>query len=223
MLCDTCTYWAGDSDDNCVRFICGHHPNCPDFKIDKKSFGEYFNLRVEQHALKSAIRALAKEDDDIPVAEKLQRQSTKITKRLYEFLMRNRHFPIASNCYIYNWESDIITINKNKYISEYEIKISRADFKADFLKTDKHSFMSDVYNYNFSSEHVPNYFYYVTPPGLLDKKEIPEYSGLIEVGMYVRRVKRAPILHRLEANPNMEMNLMKKIYHKYWNNYDKKV
>ena len=35
-------------------------------------------------------------------------------------------------------ECDVLGINRNEYIFEYEIKRSRADFKADFKKTHKH-------------------------------------------------------------------------------------
>lgn len=225
MLCDTCIYWAGDTDDNCIRFICGHHPECPNFKIDKKNFAEYFKQRVEQHSAFSLARTLAnqKQQEEVPLPKKLERESKKITKRLHDFLLRNRYFPIACNCYIYNWESDMIAVNKNKYIAEYEIKVSRGDFRADFKKGNKHSIIADAYNYKFASEHIPNYFYYVTPPGLLDKSELPAYAGLIEVGLYVRPVKRAPILHKLEADSSTEFALMKKIYNKYWNNYDKEI
>lgn len=46
------------------------------------------------------------------------------------------------NSYIFDWESDLFSVTKTGTIYETEIKISRADFKADFLKP-KHLFFKN--------------------------------------------------------------------------------
>lgn len=47
------------------------------------------------------------------------------------------------NTYVYGWESDFICVSpgKQKYIYEFEVKVSRSDFKADFKKIDKHALL----------------------------------------------------------------------------------
>lgn len=152
--------------------------------------------------------------------------SKELIIRLYHYLY-STHYPIVPNSYIYDWESDMLAINKiNGYVTEYEIKISRSDFKNDFTKSKKHQLISDTYSYNFNSKFVPNYFYYVTPPGLIDKIELPDYAGLIEIGiMKPRIVKKAPKLHKLKAvevDIKLEYNLLKKLYYKFWKIYNER-
>ena len=43
-----------------------------------------------------------------------------------------------SNAYVFTWESDYFVQRLNNYIYELEIKVSRADYFADFKKTEKH-------------------------------------------------------------------------------------
>lgn len=206
-LCKECIYYGGDSDDNIIRFILGHHPQCPNFSFNKESFLDLFKKQIQLEVEKinnQSIKILKKEIS-----------AEKIINRLYLYLC-NRYFPITSNSYIYNWESDLLAVNKDsQYITEYEVKISRGDFKADFNKFDKHKIISDCRKYNFSAD-IPNYFYYATPIGLLDKSEIPEYAGLIEIGIGINITKRAPILHKEKINKEIVDNLLKKIYYKYW-------
>lgn len=58
-------------------------------------------------------------------------------------------------------------VGRNETVS-YEIKVSRSDFKSDSRK--KQAFALSI------SERL----FYVTPPGLVSKKEIPEWAGLQE-------------------------------------------
>lgn len=63
----------------------------------------------------------------------------------------------------------------------YEIKVSRSDFKND----DKEK-QSGALEYS-------DRFFYVTPEGLIDKGEIPEWAGLKEWnGSELKTIKRAP-------------------------------
>jgi len=203
MNCETCLLIEGDNIDNLIYFIFGHKPNCINFKINKDTFLFEFERQV-----------LLKANEISNSNDKIDRKSTQIIKSLYLYLM-DRYFPIVPNIYIYNWESDLLALNKDsKYITEYEIKISRSDFKADFKKQDKHTLISDGYNYKCNFSQIPNYFYYVTTPGLLNKNELPEYAGLIECGLGIKIIKKAPLLHK-EKQELLEQ-LLRKIYFKYW-------
>lgn len=224
MLCETCLTYGGDTTDNTIRFITNHHPSCPDFSIDKELFLTHLQCQVEigiERKFESELPILRKilekeirREQPVEV-EKEERLSSKIIRKLYSNLC-SRYFPIVPNSYVYAWESDLLAISKTNYATEYEVKISRNDFKADFKKDKKHQFISDAFKYKFSSYELPNYFYYATPPGLLNKSEIPPYAGLIEVGIGVSYVKRAPVIHKLEVESDFTLKLLKKTYYKYW-------
>lgn len=53
----------------------------------------------------------------------------------------NYEHPIH-NSFIFDWESDFFAISKSGYSVEVEVKVSRADFKKDFTKADKHKILT---------------------------------------------------------------------------------
>lgn len=196
MICEICSSFKGDKKDDVIRFLTGHHLLCC-----------YFDTNI-----------LINNVEEIQESELInESKSSIIVRKLYKYYC-DRYFPIVPNIYIYNWESDILMKNKeNNYITEYEIKISRSDFKADFKKIKKHQLLLDSYTYKFSAE-LPNYFYYATPPGLLNKSEIPKYAGLIEAGITCKIIKKAPLIHNDEIDQSDKTKMLEKIYQKYWTN-----
>jgi len=130
-----------------------------------------------------------------------------------------------ANIYYYRWESDIIVITESDYIWEIEIKISRSDFFADYKKkTPVFRKSGDFFvPVQTISKHeaiekklvkIPNRFYFATPGGLVDKSELPEHAGLIEIisgGIY--ETKKAPLLHR-EKEINYE-KLFQVMYYRH--------
>lgn len=134
-----------------------------------------------------------------------------------------------SNVYVKGspWESDVIRVLKSGYWHEYEIKLSVADYQADFRKKTigwnpksprKHDFYQsgedlDGRLFGYGSRSLvprPATFHFVTPVGLLDGVDIPDHCGLIEVqrsdrpSERVRVVKKAP---RLKGGGNEDTNL----------------
>lgn len=94
-------------------------------------------------------------------------------------------------------ESDVFMIHKsNMLVTEFEVKISINDFKADFKKTFKHWKMQNP----LSGEHsyCPSYFYYSCPKNLINISLIPNYAGLIYVDEFgeIEIIKKAPLLHK---------------------------
>lgn len=81
------------------------------------------------------------------------------------------------------WECDLIDVTENGFYTEYEAKVSVADFKADFRKRsyslNKHEYFADR---RPSKQDIPRpkKFYFVTHAGLLDGQELPDHCGLIE-------------------------------------------
>jgi hypothetical protein len=113
-------------------------------------------------------------------------------------------------------EADAIGVNKNNYIYEYEIKVSRSDFQAEFrnkkhkhelLKNRKASIFYNIWIKGKRTEDkkevilIPNRYYFACEEGLIKPSDVPEYAGLIYIidnGINV--IKKAPLLHKVKAN-----------------------
>ena len=139
----------------------------------------------------------------------------------YNFLSPNSVKYFTENLNVYDWESDVLKITKSGYAYEFEIKISRGDFKNDFKhKKKKHLLLESKDN----GAKMPNYFYYVVPEGLITEEEVPEYAGLIYVHATVignnrvyyqfQEIKTAPKLHGNKIDEN-NLNLIDKFYYNY--------
>jgi len=148
-----------------------------------------------------------------PIREELTEAT--IQKRLNHFFASHKYY--ADGLYVFEWESDKLIWTKAGYIYEFEIKISRADFKNDFKhKADKHVILQGS-----DGHRRPNYFYYAVPTGLIEPDEVPDYAGLIYIDAeyrYVaqsfRIVREAPRLHR-EKYTDAQLNLGEKFYYNW--------
>jgi hypothetical protein len=92
-------------------------------------------------------------------------------------------------------EMDVISVGKSGYLFEYEVKISRSDFKTDKRKG----------KYRWYGQHgepcipnwTPNYLYFVVPENLVSLDEVPLFAGLyyiIDGGMVLQR--KAKLMHK---------------------------
>jgi putative uncharacterized protein FNV0627 len=108
-------------------------------------------------------------------------------------------------------ECDILSVTKNYFLREIEIKVSVSDFKADFNK--KHNHEGNI-----------KQFYYAVPYYILDKIKdlVPEHAGIL-VAVYenehwqLKRYKKA--VDNKSATPIDEEKLNKIFrigYLKYW-------
>ncbi|RKS00437.1 hypothetical protein [Flavobacterium sp. 102] len=151
------------------------------------------------------------------------------------------------NVFLFRWESDFFVQKDNGYCYEFEIKISKSDFRRDAAKTEKISILQTggfirkektllmidnkwqfddegqlIYENNDEPKQAkrPNKFYYVVPEGMITKFDVPEYSGLIyvtETG--TKTIKEAPFLHRDKLDLHPE--LCNKFYWYWLNQRDK--
>lgn len=128
--------------------------------------------------------------------------------------------------YFQDFEMDLMKYRVySRFIIEYEIKCSKADFKKDFDKGKrsykKHELIRD--------KKLANRFFYVVPESIKDI-EVPEYAGLIYVshktckknnyssaGTYIHTnlVKDAPLIHKEKFD--IKDILIMKLYNKYYN------
>lgn len=103
-----------------------------------------------------------------------------VTKHIQKLVGRMQvlkfHSPVCENVkYLINdFELDVVSVSKSGMLYEFEVKISRADFKADFKKS-KHLWLTKY------PERGPNYFSYVCPEGLIKVSEIGSGVGLYYV------------------------------------------
>jgi hypothetical protein len=135
-----------------------------------------------------------------------------IQKAIYFYCKCRQNEYMVSNKHLHYWfEVDFMTISKAGYLTEFEIKQSKSDFKRDFsAKKVKHewfkgkrdgdlliesqdgrnqkvvnnfseNFTGIQQSFNMTNYKGPNYFYFVCPENTIDAKDIPEYAGLIYV------------------------------------------
>lgn len=96
---------------------------------------------------------------------------------------------VYPNIFLGRWEADILEITKAGYLYEYEVKISRKDFKIDAEKVEHYWTGPGRKKYDVlrNGERV-NYFSFIVPEGLISPEEVPEWAGLIYVRPYDNRV-----------------------------------
>lgn len=120
---------------------------------------------------------------------------------------------LINNLYVFGWESDYLACTRSGYWYEVEVKVSRADFLADFKKKKKHAILSGAV-----PGLRPNYFAYAVPAGLIQPEDVPEYAGLIYVPengyYYSSGGKATPQLHKRKI-PDEELRLTEKFYYNY--------
>jgi len=140
--------------------------------------------------------------EDLTITKHLTRKISR------HWLLKKNHPIVVENCrWANDFEADVVTVNKNDYVTEFEIKISRSDFKADFKKKDKkHYFLA-----NGGSYTSPNYFYFVTPPGLLKDFNVPEKYGWITINSDgdITVEKTAKIIHKQKVKSEFVVKMLK--------------
>lgn len=135
------------------------------------------------------------------------------------------------------WECDVFELMKSGYWYEYEVKVSRSDFRADALKNKHIPELTRKYNPEWAANHPegfkhdilagscygPNRFYFVTLSGIVAEKEIPEWAGWYETYAEssdrprVRVVQRkpAPLRHKVKVDPKISDHLKTCAYHRF--------
>jgi hypothetical protein len=122
--------------------------------------------------------------------------SDNISTQLISFAKCNRNQIVIPNFYYGKNECDMFSITGSDYVVEYEIKISRSDYLADFKKQDRDNLKHETLSKGVGHK-CPNRFFYVVPKDLIKLSECPKYAGLIYFSNgWFSVVKSAPLLHR---------------------------
>jgi Ni/Co efflux regulator RcnB len=142
--------------------------------------------------------------------------------------LKNHEIIVPNSC-VFSWESDVISVNKTGFISEFEIKVSRADFKAD-AKKERATLLVNPEREDWFGRQIikarPNYFFYAVPEGLIAAEEVPDYAGLIYVHRHVEghrlswrtasEIKPAKRLHREKISEWQRRQLCRAMSGRYW-------
>jgi hypothetical protein len=147
-----------------------------------------------------------------------------IQDALYLFCSRKRHRFMVPNVQMFGWESDLISVTKDDFVYEYEIKISRKDFRQDLLK-DRHQRLASLQHapvpgwWHDSNRKGANYLYYAAPAGILAVDDIPVHAGLILISdSGVADIRgRAPKLHKSKLLDHHRQWLERSLTCRYWN------
>lgn len=89
--------------------------------------------------------------------EKTEYTEELIQDRLYRHFMSMSNIKhVMENLFVFAWESDLLLITKSDIIYEFEIKISKSDFKNDFKnKTTKHAILESCLS---GEKYTPLYY-----------------------------------------------------------------
>lgn len=143
-------------------------------------------------------------------------------KIIYKLIMSVRkggNEVVIPNFYVGRWEMDLFRLLPSGFLSEYEIKISRADFRNDFKKQisdrkfNRETFSVEETNVRTkhdiisAGDYPANKFYFVVPEGLVKPEEVPEKYGLIyyvEEWDTFREIRPARFIHKEKRAPDLE-------------------
>jgi len=157
--------------------------------------------------------------------------ASSMTRELSGYYVKSGCIAALPNFYMMGnrYEADLVILNKNNYVFEIEIKMSRADFHVEFRnKPEKHAMLSGRESmakrvgkggqWSYVTTHLPNRYYLACPEGLLTPDEIPEYAGLIELTHtgWVQITKKAPQLHANKCDQELMLRMLKSITTRYW-------
>ena len=152
------------------------------------------------------------------------RKSDEILRALIYKVRKSGHEIVIPNFYFGKWEMDLFRLLNTGYLSEYEVKTSRADFRKDFKKQ-THDIKYNINNpsgkrfvkENFQNKHEQiragnypaNKFFFVVPAGMVKPDEVPDYAGLIyyisdEWGGRFETIKPGKFIHKNKPEIDLE-------------------
>lgn len=153
----------------------------------------------------------------------------------FDLFWSTKPYVAAPNIYMYGtYESDLLVVTKAMIAHEFEIKISKSDFFADFKKSrDYFVGAEDVVlengrkkrqlKYETRTKHQlylngkgPNRFSYVFPEGMIDYSEVPEWCGIVVIREQHGRtkavvVRSARMLHKNKFTDKQMLQLTRSL------------
>jgi hypothetical protein len=142
-----------------------------------------------------------------------------------------RYSTVMPNCTPPCWyECDLLAITKAGYMYEFEIKLTRSDYRADAKKgalplycrpfrqdtRTKHEQLAD------HDRNGPVRFWFIVPANLVSVDELPDWAGLLYLcgspsWPSFEDVRSAPRLHNNRMSEDMKDSIRQNLYWRYWN------
>ena len=147
-------------------------------------------------------------------------------EKIINWFMRHRlrinsNTKLFPNTYLGNWEGDVFEVTNSGYLYEYEVKITRADFKKDAEKA-KHYWSGQIISKfdQIREGKRCNYFYYLVPENLIHVEDVPEFAGLIYVDNRYKypefkTIKQAPKLSSEKISEKKLLKLYESCYYRF--------
>jgi len=138
-----------------------------------------------------------------------------LQRRLFRWCQSKRHPVTIDNCGACTiGKADLLSVTQARFVHEFEIKCSRADFQREFeTKDTKHGRLERADNRLMS---LPNYFWFAVPEGLLTADDIPEYAGWMVVGPSCEVRIDAPRIHSDSLSERDRRYIERGLTHRYW-------
>lgn len=153
---------------------------------------------------------------------------------IFEFLQRyaDREKDVVLTNYFHgDWEADILLIKDGHHSIEFEIKLSKADFKNDFKKKYRHHQTGEEFLKHDKiccGDYPCNYFYFLLPMGMVSHSDIPDHCGIIEfyhnpdafhttfeVVRQARQLHETPFFHLFDKDLMLRRLALSLLYKKF--------
>ena len=153
-----------------------------------------------------------------------------IQNALWTYLSDKGHRPVIPNFTPpLWWECDVFSVTGAGYAQEFEIKISKSDFRADATKTQ--TFRRPLNLVETITKHEalerkdaagPSRFSYVVPEGLVALEDVPAWAGLYEAYVHRKKIRikclrKPPGLHQQKATSEVIDKIYKTFMWRFWN------
>ena len=120
------------------------------------------------------------------------------------------------------WECDLLLLRKTLLTHEFEIKLTVADYRKDFIKADSTGIVQKHELLRTKHERCPNRFSFVRPATVRSKIVLPDYAGIVLAEWRNGRVvltteRNAPLLHSTRSAAKLAQTMERAAYYRFWN------
>jgi hypothetical protein len=146
------------------------------------------------------------------------------------------HVLICPNYTPAGWhECDVFAVTKAGYMTEWEIKLTKADFKKDSKKTETETYLTrlnESRGIQRKTKHDrlaaadimgPSRFFYVLPEGVIDDQDVPMWAGIIRASsnpksgrVHLNKTREAPRLHKQTISQLVSDKVRGVFYWRLW-------
>ena len=147
-------------------------------------------------------------------------------KLMFWIMHEKKHFCVVPNATnVFWWECDILSMTYAHLLHEFEIKLSKADYKKDFQKY-KHSVFGDKSQWadEIGYARSPSYFWFVTYGVRIDPPEYAGWIGLLgdpekPTTLRIDVRKEAPRLHKQKPTQKQMLSMGRSLAFRLTNTY----